>query len=102
MNLAHQRATPPKIQGIVQGWGDVLTKCGKVGKKDLVAAARNILGARGLTKRWKIIFPIMLNPRTGLAFFHDIAAAAATWVIAFWLRFNLEVPQPYDTLMLES
>ena len=32
----------------------------------------------------------MLKPnlRTGLAFLHDIAAAAATWVIAFWLRFK--------------
>ena len=42
------------------------------------------------------------NPRTALAFLHDIAAAAAAWLIAYWLRFNLEVPQPFDTLMLES
>ncbi len=42
------------------------------------------------------------NPRAALAFLHDIAAAAAAWLIAFWLRFNLEVPPPYDTLMLES
>jgi hypothetical protein len=67
MNLAHQRATPPKIQGIVQGWGDVLTKCGKVGKKDLVAAARNILGGRGLTTRWKIVFPARCPPASHLA-----------------------------------
>ena len=43
-----------------------------------------------------------LNPRTVLAFLHDIVAAAAAWIIAFWLRFNLEVPPPYDAIMLES
>ena len=45
---------------------------------------------------------VKFNPRAALAFLHDIAAAAAAWLIAFWLRFNLEVPPPYDTLMLES
>ena len=46
----------------------------------------------------------MLKPnlRTALAFFHDVTAVAAAWIIAFWLRFNLEVPPPYDALMLES
>jgi FlaA1/EpsC-like NDP-sugar epimerase len=44
----------------------------------------------------------MLNPRTLLAFAHDVVAAAAAWVIAFWLRFNLDVPQPYEAMMLES
>jgi FlaA1/EpsC-like NDP-sugar epimerase len=42
------------------------------------------------------------NSRTTLAFAHDVAASALTWLIAFWLRFNLEVPQPYDRLLLES
>ncbi|MDO8597056.1 MAG: polysaccharide biosynthesis protein, partial [Sulfuricaulis sp.] len=45
---------------------------------------------------------LKLNPRTALASLHDILASAAAWLIAFWLRFNFEVPQPYDTLMLES
>ncbi len=42
------------------------------------------------------------NPRTALAFFHDAVAAGAAWSVAFWLRFNLEVPDFYDRLMLES
>ena len=50
------------------------------------------------------MFPAMpkLNPRTALAFLHDVAAAAAAWVIAFWLRFNLDVPALYGALMRES
>ena len=42
------------------------------------------------------------NFRTALAFLHDVVASAAAWIIAFWLRFNLEVPHPFDALMLES
>src|SRR3954462_15420354 len=42
------------------------------------------------------------NPRTALAFVHDVVAAAATWIIAFGLRFNLEVPRFYETILLES
>lgn len=34
--------------------------------------------------------------RTLLAVFHDLLAVAAAWLIAFWLRFNLELPEPYD------
>ena len=38
-----------------------------------------------------------LKPRTRslLAFSHDLCASAASWVIAFWLRFNLEIPEPF-------
>ncbi len=43
-----------------------------------------------------------INPRTLLAFAHDVAAAIAAWVIAFWLRFNLDVPPTYNRLMIES
>lgn len=38
---------------------------------------------------------IHLNPRSALAFLHDIAAAVAAWCLAFWLRFNLDIPEPY-------
>ncbi|MEO7727829.1 MAG: nucleoside-diphosphate sugar epimerase/dehydratase [Burkholderiales bacterium] len=44
----------------------------------------------------------MPNPRTLLAFAHDVMAAVAAWLIAFWLRFNLDVPPLYHKLMLES
>jgi FlaA1/EpsC-like NDP-sugar epimerase len=36
-----------------------------------------------------------------LAFLHDVFAAAIAWVLAFWLRFNLEVPPEYEELMLK-
>ncbi|HEX5091269.1 MAG TPA: nucleoside-diphosphate sugar epimerase/dehydratase [Burkholderiales bacterium] len=32
--------------------------------------------------------------RASLAFLHDLTAAAAAWLAAFWLRFNLELPPP--------
>lgn len=34
--------------------------------------------------------------RTLLAVLHDMVAVCAAWLIAFWLRFNLELPEPYD------
>ncbi len=44
--------------------------------------------------------PVMLlklGPRTrnALAFLHDIAATAVAWWLAFWLRFNLDVPADF-------
>jgi FlaA1/EpsC-like NDP-sugar epimerase len=35
-----------------------------------------------------------VNIRARLALAHDLAAAALAWTLAFWLRFNLEVPPP--------
>ena len=40
------------------------------------------------------------SPRAALAFAHDVLAAAAAWCAAFWLRFNLEVPEDYLRDML--
>jgi FlaA1/EpsC-like NDP-sugar epimerase len=42
------------------------------------------------------------NPRTALAFVHDVCAAALAWVAMYWLRFNLELPAPYYQDMLRS
>ena len=42
------------------------------------------------------------NPRITLAFLHDIFAIVAAWLLAFWLRFNLDLPQPYAQLMLNT
>ncbi len=36
-----------------------------------------------------------INWRSAAAFAHDVAACAAAWLCAFWLRFNLEIPAPY-------
>jgi FlaA1/EpsC-like NDP-sugar epimerase len=35
-----------------------------------------------------------------LAFLHDVLAAALAWMLAFWLRFNLDVPSEYHDLMV--
>ena len=41
-----------------------------------------------------------VNPRRLLAFMHDAAAAALAWVLAFLLRFNLEIPPDFERTML--
>ncbi len=43
-----------------------------------------------------------INWRIALAFVHDACAAALTWVAMYWLRFNLEIPEPYLADMLRS
>src|SRR5438094_4884955 len=35
------------------------------------------------------------NWRASLAFIHDICAAALAWMAIFWLRFNLDLHDPY-------
>lgn len=44
----------------------------------------------------------MLNYRILLAVIHDLLAAAAAWLIAYWLRFNLELPELYNEQSLKS
>ncbi len=38
----------------------------------------------------------LINPRTLAAFSHDVVAAALAWMLAFWLRFNFDVPAEYE------
>ena len=40
--------------------------------------------------------------RRFIVFAHDLAAAALAWVIAFWLRFNLDIPDDYREVMLSQ
>ena len=40
--------------------------------------------------------------RTVFAFVHDVGACAAAWLLAFWLRFNLDVPEVYGSLALQT
>jgi FlaA1/EpsC-like NDP-sugar epimerase/UDP-N-acetylmuramyl pentapeptide phosphotransferase/UDP-N-acetylglucosamine-1-phosphate transferase len=47
-----------------------------------------------------IMLPI--NPRTALAVLHDLVAAAAAWALAFWLRFNLDMPPDYTQILLHT
>lgn len=37
----------------------------------------------------------LTNPRSVAAFCHDLIAAALAWLVAFWLRFNFDVPLDY-------
>ncbi|MBC7782021.1 MAG: polysaccharide biosynthesis protein [Proteobacteria bacterium] len=45
---------------------------------------------------------IGVRSRTLLAFGHDAVAAALAWCAAFWLRFNLELPDAYFSVMVEA
>ena len=44
----------------------------------------------------------MFNGRRMLAIAHDLAAVALAWFIAYWLRFNLELPEPYSAQALTT
>jgi FlaA1/EpsC-like NDP-sugar epimerase len=56
---------------------------------------------RGSTERGTVVNPRQqFILRASLAFVHDIVAATLAWVVAFWLRFNLDVPPVYSHLML--
>ena len=35
------------------------------------------------------------NWRSFLAFAHDVCAAALAWTVLYWLRFNLDLREPY-------
>ena len=43
-----------------------------------------------------------INWRTSLAFAHDLLACAIVWLIAFYLRFNFEVPSSFQETALKS
>ena len=36
-----------------------------------------------------------------LVFLHDLVAAAAAWMLGFWLRFNLDIPPEYASVMMQ-
>src|SRR4051794_28783111 len=36
-----------------------------------------------------------------LVFLHDLVAAAAAWMLGFWLRFNLDIPAEYSAIMIQ-
>ncbi len=49
-----------------------------------------------------MIVPIRINPRTALAMLHDVIAAAVAWMLAFWLRLNLDLPPDYAGIALHA
>ncbi len=40
-----------------------------------------------------------VNPRSALAFLHDVLAAGAAWLVAFWFRFNFDIQTEYLPVM---
>jgi FlaA1/EpsC-like NDP-sugar epimerase len=44
---------------------------------------------------------VNLRLRRVVVFLHDVLAAAFAWMAAFWLRFNLDIPEEYEALMLQ-
>ena len=40
-----------------------------------------------------------INPRSALAFLHDVVAAGAAWLAAFWFRFNFDIQTEYLAVM---
>jgi len=40
--------------------------------------------------------PLKPSTRAALAFAHDLTAAAVCWILAFWLRFNLDIPEGFQ------
>ena len=43
-----------------------------------------------------------VNPRSMLAFAHDIVASGIAWLIAFWLRFNFDIPPEFAATMWKT
>jgi FlaA1/EpsC-like NDP-sugar epimerase len=41
-----------------------------------------------------------MNIRRLIVFLHDVFAVAIAWIAAFWLRFNLDIPDEYETVMM--
>ena len=41
-----------------------------------------------------------VTARRALVFVHDLVAAGLAWMLAFWLRFNFEIPAEYEELMV--
>jgi FlaA1/EpsC-like NDP-sugar epimerase len=41
-----------------------------------------------------------MNVRRLLVFLHDVTAAGLAWLLAYWLRFNLEIPDDHYQVML--
>ena len=42
---------------------------------------------------------LAINPRSALAFLHDIVVAGAAWLAAFWFRFNFDIQTEYLPVM---
>lgn len=43
-----------------------------------------------------------MKPRALLVYLHDVVVAALAWWAAYWLRFNLDIPEHYRSAMLQG
>ena len=43
-----------------------------------------------------------MNVRRVFVFTHDVAAAGAAWMLAYWFRFNLDIPAEHYDIMLSK
>ena len=51
----------------------------------------------------KPVAPILgINPLSALAFLHDVTAALLAWLLAYWLRLNLEIPPDFRPAMTRA
>ena len=51
----------------------------------------------------KRMSPVLgFNPLSVLAFTHDLAAALLAWILAYWLRLNLEIPADFRPAMTRA
>jgi FlaA1/EpsC-like NDP-sugar epimerase len=48
------------------------------------------------------MLPLKPNLRTLIAALHDVFAIVLAWVLAFWLRFNLDLPDPFQKQAFDS
>ena len=67
----------------------------------LVLAAPSISRGAGARRGLEAMLQ-RINWRASVAFLHDVAAAAAAWALAYLLRFNLELHEPYSGAMLAN
>src|SRR5437762_3056413 len=69
-------------------------------RRERVARRRRSLGRRRLDALSAPNGKAGMNFRRLMVFAHDVVAAGVAWTVAFWLRFNLDVPKEYEALML--
>jgi FlaA1/EpsC-like NDP-sugar epimerase/UDP-N-acetylmuramyl pentapeptide phosphotransferase/UDP-N-acetylglucosamine-1-phosphate transferase len=71
----------------------------------LLSALAMVYGAAMVAVDWRSKrrgMSLAVNPRTALAAMHDVVAAMVAWALAFWLRFNLDLPHEYALILLQT
>src|SRR5262249_45044893 len=77
-------------------------QCHRPRRQPSLPSSRRSAATRLFARRRCAAPPVKINPRTLLAFAHDVTASAVAWIAAFWLRFNLDPPGFYFWIALSS